>query len=125
MAETGSPVEGRRRWDAAQYLRFGDERTRAAGELLCRVPLSLTARGAGLAMVDLGCGPGNATALLRARWPEADLLGVDHAPAMLTRARSECPDVAFEEADLGSWSPRGPLDLAFANAVFHWLPDHA
>jgi len=124
MADADAPVEGRRRWDAAQYLRFGDERTRAAGELLARVPLPLAKGGTGLAMVDLGCGPGNSTALLRARWPEANLLGVDHAPAMLARARSEYPDIAFEEGDLVSWSPRAPLDLVFANAVFHWLPDH-
>src|SRR5205085_6359611 len=59
-------------WDDAQYLKFGDERTRAARELLARVPLDQAGR-----VIDLGCGPGNSTALLRDRWPCARVTGVD------------------------------------------------
>jgi trans-aconitate 2-methyltransferase len=70
-------------WDAQTYLQFGDERTRAAAELLSRVPLNDPRH-----VVDLGCGPGNSTALLLARYPEAQVLGVDNAPGMLTAARS-------------------------------------
>jgi trans-aconitate 2-methyltransferase len=69
-------------WNDTQYLEFGDERTRAAGELLSRVPLSTVER-----VVDLGCGPGNSTALLRARWPEANLVGVDNSADMLLGRR--------------------------------------
>jgi trans-aconitate 2-methyltransferase len=111
-------------WDDAQYLKFGDERTRAARELLARVPLQSPER-----VVDLGCGPGNSTALLRDRWPEAQIAGVDNSPEMLERARKDLPSgesaIEWILGDAGSFTPHAPVDLLFANAVFHWLPDHA
>ena len=53
-------------WDPDIYLKFGSERTRPALELLARVPIATPER-----VIDLGCGPGNSTALLAARWPDA------------------------------------------------------
>ena len=108
------------RWNDAQYLKFGDERTRAARELLIRVPLARAER-----VVDLGCGPGNSTALLRERWPDARLSGVDNSPEMLERARRDLPSIEWILGDAASYIPPEPVDLLFANAVFHWLPDHA
>ena len=107
-------------WDHAQYLKFGDERTRAARELLARVPLETPSR-----VVDLGCGPGNSTALLRQRWPHARVIGVDNSSEMLERARQDQPDIEWIEGDAGSFEPQEPAELLFANAVFQWLPDHA
>ncbi len=106
-------------WDDTQYLKFGDERTRAARELLARVPLDQAQR-----VVDLGCGPGNSTALLRERWPGARVTGVDSSPEMLARARAGAPDVEWVCADAAAYQPEAPVDLLFANAVFHWVPDH-
>lgn len=108
------------RWDDAQYLKFGDERTRAARELLARVPLERPAY-----VVDLGCGPGNSTALLRERWPAARVVGVDNSPEMLARARQSAPEGEWLEADVATFEPERPVELLFANAVFQWLPEHA
>jgi trans-aconitate 2-methyltransferase len=108
------------KWDDAQYLKFADQRTRAARELLARVPLGDAAR-----VVDLGCGPGNSTALLRSRWPAAHLTGVDNSPEMLARARKDLPEVEWVEADVTRYAPAPPVDLLFANAVLQWVPDHA
>lgn len=107
-------------WNAAQYLRFASERTRPAADLLARVPLDGASE-----IVELGCGPGNATALLAERFPKARIVGVDSAPDMLTKARRSLPQIAFIEADLRDYVPHVPLDLIFANAVLQWLPDHA
>jgi trans-aconitate 2-methyltransferase len=107
-------------WNDAQYLKFGDERTRAARELLTRVPLERVDRA-----VDLGCGPGNSTALLRDRWPNAKLTGIDSSSEMLERARRDFPTVEWLLGDAGGYRASEPVDLLFANAVFHWLPDHA
>lgn len=107
------------RWDEQQYLKFADERTRPAQELLARVPLASPRE-----VVDLGCGPGNSTALLRARWPDAHLVGVDSSREMLAHARAELPDVTFIEADVRVYCPDEPPDVLFANAVLQWLPSH-
>lgn len=107
-------------WDQAQYLKFEAERTRPARELLNRVP-----EGDVSVAVDLGCGPGNSTALLRDRWPAAHVRGVDNSPEMLTRARADLPALEFLEADVASYRPSEPVDVLFANAVFQWVPDHA
>ena len=107
-------------WDDAQYLKFGDQRTRPARELLARVPLEGAAH-----VVDLGCGPGNSTALLRARWPGARVTGVDNSDQMLARARQDDPGVQWICADAATYVPAQPADLLFANAVFHWVPEHA
>lgn len=106
-------------WSAATYLRFEDERTRPAVDLLARVSLETPKR-----VVDLGCGPGNTTQLLVRRFPGAEVLGLDSSPDMLAAARKRLPDVAFEEADVSTWSPERAPDLIFANAVLQWLPDH-
>ncbi|MET0344608.1 MAG: trans-aconitate 2-methyltransferase [Polyangiales bacterium] len=106
-------------WDEAQYLKFADERTRAARELLARVPVAAPAH-----VVDLGCGPGNSTALLAARWPDARVVGVDSSPEMLTRARRDLPALTFVASDAGRYAPDAPVDVWFANALMQWLPEH-
>lgn len=106
-------------WDAKQYLKFGDERTRAAQELLARVRVEKPHR-----VVDLGCGPGNSTELLAERWPYAEIVGVDNSPEMLACARSDHPEIQFVSADVLSYRPERPVDLLFANAVLQWVPEH-
>ncbi len=107
-------------WDPKQYLKFGGERLRPAQDLLARVTAE-----APRSIVDLGCGTGTVTALIRARWPDAEVAGVDNSEPMLARARAAVPGVAWELADLAHWSPVVPPDLLVSNAALHWLDDHA
>lgn len=110
-------------WQAAQYLKFEDERTRPAKNLLAELPLDVPRLAVDLA-VDLGCGPGNSTELVAARFPSARVIGVDSAPDMLRAARARLAGLDFVEADVATWRPEAPVDLFFANAVFQWVPDH-
>jgi len=107
-------------WDDAQYLKFADARTRPAAELLARVPAQAPER-----VVDLGCGPGNSTELLVARWPNAHVIGVDNSEAMLSRARETLPKQRFVLSDLRTFRAEQPASVLFANASLHWVPDHA
>ncbi len=124
-------------WSADQYLKFADERTRAVVDLVNRIPLSggrflpADTSAATLRIVDLGCGPGNSTAVLASRFPSARLAGVDSSPNMLVTARKTLPGVPFALADLRTYDPLAaseanpdgqPPNLLLANAVFQWLP---
>jgi trans-aconitate 2-methyltransferase len=106
-------------WSATQYLKFEDERTRPPRDLIAQIPLERAER-----IIDLGCGPGNSTELLVARYPDAEVIGLDSSPDMLAQARKRLPKCAFIHADLTSWTPPERTDLLFANASFQWLPDH-
>jgi trans-aconitate 2-methyltransferase len=106
-------------WHPDRYLAFDDHRTRPAADLLARVPLA-----APECVVDLGCGPGNSTALLTQRWPRAQVTGVDAAPSMLEKARASGIGADWVEADIADWAPDAPVDLLFSNAALHWLSDH-
>ncbi len=106
-------------WDPALYLKYAGERTRPASDLIAHVVLDAPAR-----IVDLGCGPGNSTELLRRRWPDAAITGVDTSAEMLSAAERRLPGVRWVEADLARWVPDAPPDLIFANASLHWVRDH-
>ncbi|QRG07127.1 trans-aconitate 2-methyltransferase [Xanthobacter dioxanivorans] len=107
-------------WNASQYLKFEDERTRPSRDLLAQVPRTDAAF-----VVDLGCGPGNSTELLAARFPAAEVLGLDTSPDMLAAARTRLPQARFELADASTFTLPKPADLIFANAVLQWVPEHA
>ena len=106
-------------WSAAQYVRFEQERTRPVRDLVQRIPLARVGDGA-----DIGCGPGNSTEVLRERYPEARIVGLNSSPDMIEAARKRLPGVAFEVADIRAWRPKEPLDAILANAVLQWIPDH-
>lgn len=106
-------------WDPQAYLAFGAERTRPAADLLARIPLQAPQR-----VADLGCGPGNSTALLRARWPDAEIDGIDSSPEMLREARASGIHARFIEADIAQWRPELSYDVIYSNAALHWLHEH-
>jgi trans-aconitate 2-methyltransferase len=109
-------------WDPGQYLRYAGERGRPFFDLLARVP----AEKPGF-VADLGCGPGNLTATLTERWPEAEILGVDNSPEMIAAAQAETGHgsrLTFREGDVRGWRPERPVDVLISNAVLQWVPGH-
>jgi trans-aconitate 2-methyltransferase len=107
-------------WDPKRYLTFADERGRPFVELVARVGAQAPA-----SVVDLGCGPGNLTTLLRERWPDADIRGLDSSPEMIEKARSADPSITFEVADLRTWADDAePVDVLVSNATLQWVPGH-
>jgi trans-aconitate 2-methyltransferase len=108
-------------WDPERYLQYGDERGRPFVELLARVGARQPRT-----VVDLGCGPGNLTALLAERWPGARVRGLDSSAEMIERARGEVTGVDFEVADLRGWahSDEDLVDVLVSNAALQRVPDH-
>ncbi|MSZ77590.1 MAG: methyltransferase domain-containing protein, partial [Actinobacteria bacterium] len=109
-------------WDPERYLTYADERGRPFVELLARVGADDPRR-----VVDLGCGPGNLTALLARRWPGASVTGLDSSPEMIEAARRDEPQVDFEVVDLRDWvgdAAVAPVDVLVSNATLQWVPGH-
>ena len=106
-------------WDPAIYSAFAQPRLRPALDLLTRIDMAAPAR-----VVDLGCGTGNVTRLLAARWPQAQVTGVDSSPEMLKAARDGGGGVTYVQGDMGEWAADQPLDVLFSNAALHWLGGH-
>jgi trans-aconitate 2-methyltransferase len=105
-------------WSANQYLKFENERTQPARDLLSHVPLTSPKR-----IIDQGCGPANSTTVLATQYPTAKITGLDSSPDMIKRAKQVLPDRDFHVADLTTYTPdpATPVDLFFSNAVFQWL----
>lgn len=107
-------------WDPGEYLRFGDERTRPAVDLATRIAVESPR-----AVIDMGCGPGNSTQVLRQRWPRARISGLDSSAPMIARARRSYPDQEWVLGDLATWDAGAPYDVVFSNAALQWAHDHA
>ncbi len=110
-------------WDPERYLAYADERGRPFVELVGRIG-AVDPR----TVVDLGCGPGNLTGLLRQRWPDATVTGLDSSPEMVARARLLDDGVAYAVADLRDWASTGAtagtVDVLVCNATLQWVPGH-
>jgi trans-aconitate 2-methyltransferase len=110
-------------WSADQYLKFGDERTQPCRDLATRISVPDARR-----VIDLGCGPGNSTAVLATRWPDAKITGFDSSSAMIDTARKAEPARDWVNGDIVEWAKDRSgerFDVVFANASLQWIPDHA
>ena len=105
-------------WNPEKYREYLDERSRPFGDLVARVNVTSPRR-----VVDLGCGPGQLTALLAARWPDAVVEGIDSSPEMISAAGS-VKGVRFRIGDIRAWEPTGNTDVVISNAALQWVPDH-
>ena len=131
MDETMLPVKRDVRRSFERAARTYDEAAVLQREVCARLlehldPMRLAPRRA----VDLGCGTGYAFDALARRFPGADVVGIDIAPAMLARARDRS---AWWQRMLGARRPalvcadaeRLPLagasvELVFSNLAMQW-----
>jgi trans-aconitate 2-methyltransferase len=106
------------RWDPAQYGRFANERNRAFLDLTARIEAVAPRH-----VVDIGCGPGNLTGLLAARWPDAVVEGIDSSPEMIAAA-ADVPGASFSIGDAAHWVAGDDVDVIVSNAALQWVPRH-
>ena len=107
-------------WDPEQYRRFAAERAQPFHDLLALVEPGSIRRAA-----DLGCGPGELTALAAQELDIEEMVGIDNSPAMLAKTVEHASDVVrFECGDIAEWTSAGDFDLVIAAASLHWIADH-
>jgi trans-aconitate 2-methyltransferase len=104
-------------WDSQLYLRYERQRTQPSIDLASKIDLDSPA-----AIIDLGCGPGNSTRVLRERWRH--ITGLDSSTAMIEKARQTSDAVDWRIGDIQTWYEPTRFDLVFANASLHWIDDH-
>ncbi len=108
-------------WNPEQYRRFAAERAQPFHDLI-----ALVEHGAIKRAVDLGCGPGELTALATEQLGIDEMVGIDNSQAMLDKTGEHTSDrVRFEYGDIGRWTAGGDVDLVLAAASLQWVPDHA
>jgi trans-aconitate 2-methyltransferase len=105
------------RWDPTQYSRYSEQRSRPFLDLTRQI--GATAPGT---VVDLGCGSGELTATLKARWPHAAVRGVDASPEMIERAPVD-DGVSFAVGTAQGFDASG-TDVLVSNAALQWVPGH-
>ena len=105
-------------WDVNLYLKFGKERTQPAIDLVNRIAHINPKR-----IIDLGCGSGNSTQVLKAKWGDAEITGLDSSHEMISTAQKKYPDLKWIQGDISAWQDPS-FDLIFSNAAFHWVPNH-
>ncbi|MEU6699227.1 class I SAM-dependent methyltransferase [Pseudonocardia sp. NPDC046786] len=115
-----------RRWDAQQE-RYVPDREELFGLALDAVAGLDAAPGR---LLDLGCGPGSLASRAAARFPDAEIVGVDVDPVMLELARRTTGDrVRWVDADLAApdWPDPldGPFDAIVSATALHWLQESA
>jgi trans-aconitate 2-methyltransferase len=108
-------------WDPDRYLTYADERGRPFVELMARVGR----RGPGVRGRPRLRTRATSRSLLRERWPDADISGLDSSREMIEQAPAAEPSITFEVADLRGWAAAGdPVDVLVSNATLQWVPDH-
>lgn len=108
-------------WDSNVYLKFENERTRPAKDLLNRVSINNPIK-----ILDIGCGPGNSTILLKEKFKDSFVLGIDSSLNMIDKARETYPDLSWKCIDATKELDTldNDYDIIFSNACIQWIPDH-
>ena len=88
-------------------------------DLVARIPDIAVTTG-----IDIGCGPGNSTEVLAARFPQATISGIDSSADMIAAAKKRLSALNFAVADISNWTGDEKFDVILSNAVLQWLPDH-
>ena len=108
-------------WNPEQYEKFIKDRTQPAIDLANKLEVKEAKR-----ILDLGCGTGNSTKILKDRFPNARVIGADNSDEMLAKAKKTHPDIEFVSLDAGGdlSEVKGKFDIVFSNACIQWIPNH-
>lgn len=108
-------------WNSEQYLKFKKERTQPSVDLANAIKIENP-----MNIIDIGCGPGNSTAVLKKCFPNAHIIGADFSPNMIEKAKADYPDMDFIlfDATKDFEKLEDKYDVVFSNACIQWVPNH-
>jgi trans-aconitate 2-methyltransferase len=101
-------------WDATDYRANSRAQLALAQEFLTRIAIPPEAR-----VLDIGCGDGKVTALIRA----ASVTGCDRSPEMVALATREHPECTFVVGDVRELPFDAAFDVAVSFTALHWVVD--
>ncbi|MFA8451031.1 MAG: methyltransferase domain-containing protein [Bacteroidales bacterium] len=105
-------------WNPDLYMRFNEERLQPSIDLTARIKDLNPAN-----ILDVGCGAGNSTQILRNKWPSAEVIGIDKSPSMIEAAKKEYPEYDWRIQDICNDFYISSFDLIFSNATIQWVED--
>jgi trans-aconitate 2-methyltransferase len=110
-------------WDAAAYAKMSGLQKTMAAQVLSLLELHGDEH-----VLDVGCGEGKVTALIAARIPRGQVLGVDTSRDMIAFASSHFgpttqPNLRFEVADARVLAFTNAFDLVVSFNALHWISD--
>lgn len=108
-------------WNPELYEKFIKDRTQPSIDLVSRLA-ALNPK----TILDLGCGPGNSTKVLKDNFPNAKVIGADNSDEMLAKARELYSDIEFIHLDASGdfHEVSDKFDIVFSNACIQWIPNH-
>ena len=74
-------------------------------------------------IIDLGCGAGQATDYIAMKHPQAQVLGLDVSPLLISLAKQLPPQASFGIGDMTNLSPR-KADGVISLATLSWMPEY-
>ncbi len=97
------------------------------GETWVRESLVKAIGGTPRRILDLGCGTGTTTLMLKQRFPSAEVMGLDLSPQMLVmadyKAQSAAVDVTYRHGNaMATGLPAASFDMMCATLLFHETP---
>jgi trans-aconitate 2-methyltransferase len=111
-------------WNAKDYDKNSQAQQKWARELIASLDLKGTED-----ILDLGCGDGKVTAEIADLVNNGSIIGVDNSKQMIELAQEKYPsnlhpNLSFQVMDASELSFENCFDLAFSNAVLHWVKNH-
>jgi len=112
------------KWDARDYQQSSGAQLKWGRELIAKLGL----KGAEH-VLDIGCGDGKVTAEIASSVPGGYVMGIDSSTEMIATAREtfppdKCRNLRFMVMDALELNFTAKFDVAFSNAVLHWVEDH-
>ncbi|ORX50658.1 Trans-aconitate 2-methyltransferase [Piromyces finnis] len=108
-------------WDAELYNRFEKDRTLPSIDLVNSISLKNPRK-----IIDIGCGIGNSTIVLKNKFVNAQIIGIDSSDDMLIKAKNDYPELEFIKLDAEKELDllKEKYDIVYSNACIQWIPDH-